>query len=393
MESGHIYMDHNATTPLHPEVILAMKQAMHVYANPSSLHSNGRYARQRIEEARERLARFINARPQEIVFTGSGTEGNNTVLNIMREAIRTGMTTRTRLVTSTIEHPAVLETAGYLEKLGIDVRYCPVDETGRIDMDRLRELVDDNTFLVSIMIANNEIGTVQDSARIARIAHAQGALYHTDAVQALGKIDLDTEALGIDYMTVSAHKIYGPKGVGALYAAAQAPWFSFMRGGHQEQQRRASTENTLGITGFGTAVDMRAREMDSEYHRLSRLRVDFIDAVGSAIPDIRVNGHPHDSLPGTVNISFKGAEGEAILLYLDLEGIAVSTGSACASGSLDPSHVLLATGLGPEFAHGSIRFSFGRSTTKKEIERVSTALTSVIQKVRAMSTAYQGGSQ
>jgi cysteine desulfurase len=391
METRRIYFDNNATTPLHPEVKKAMYEAMDSFGNPSSLHSFGRQSRGLIEAAREKVARFINASPDEIMFVGSGSEGNNTVLSIL--TCQPGGCSLCRqngkgLVTTTIEHPCILEASRCLKENGADVVYADVDGYGKVDMENLKDLITESTGLVSIMLANNEIGTIQDMKAIAELAHDKGALVHTDAVQAVGKIPVDVKELGVDFLTLSAHKIYGPKGVGAVYVKRSAPFCPLIRGGHQEKGRRAGTENTLGIVGLGKAVEMRAAEMEAEAKRLVRMKERLRKGIEETIPDIRFIGHPVDSLPGTLNVSFDGAEGEAIILYLDLEGIAVSTGSACASGSLDPSHVILATGLPAECAHGSIRISLGRENTEEDISYMLDRLPKVIGRIRDMSTAY-----
>lgn len=384
-------MDNNATTPLHPEVKKALKAAMDVFGNPSSLHEFGRRAKGLVEEAREKVASFIGASPDEVIFTASGSEANNTVLSIFTcRAKLCGDTPDScaDIITTAIEHPCILETAKCLEGRGVHVSYVSADCFGKINIEELKDLVKKKPGLVSVMMANNEIGTIQDIKEIAELAHKEGALFHTDAVQAVGKIPVNVGELNVDFLTLSGHKIYGPKGIGALYIKKGVPFCPLIRGGHQEKGRRAGTENTLGIIGLGKAVLMRAKEMASEEKRLRKLRDTLKNAIEGKIPDTRFNGHPHDCLANTLNVSFDGAEGEAILLYLDQEGIAVSTGSACASGSLDPSHVLLATGMPVERAHGSIRISLGRANTAEDIEYVTSKLPNIIKKIRDMSTAY-----
>lgn len=391
-----VYLDHNATTPLHPDVKKALIAAMDVFGNPSSLHSFGRHARNMVEDARSRIAAFIHAAPEEIIFAGSGSEANNTVMNLFSCQGHEGCETtaqgccRKGIITTVIEHPCVLESAACLAERGVSVSYVKVDRTGKVDLDHLRSCLSKTTGIVSVMMANNEIGTIQDIRTIAQIAHDAGALMHTDAVQAFGKFPIDVRDLGVDYLTFSAHKIYGPKGIGGLYVKKGTAFCPFIRGGHQEKGRRAGTENTLGIIGLGKAVEMREREMTAEYARLGELKRRLIAGIEARIRDISFNGHPSESLPGTVNVSFAGAEGEAIVLYLDMEGIAVSTGSACASGSLDPSHVLMATGVKQEQAHGSIRMSMGRDTTAKDIEYTLAKLEKVIERVRTISTISPG---
>ena len=387
-----IYMDNNATTPIHPEVKKAMIDAIGVFGNPSSLHGPGREARQLVEAAREKVASFIGASPEEVMFVGSGSEANNTILNALtcqRMSCAYHHEGLNKIVTTTIEHPCVLEASKCLQEKGIDVSYLDVDMHGKIDIEQLKDVITDNTGLVSVMMANNEIGTIQDIKTIAEIVHQHGALFHTDAVQAVGKIPVIVQELGVDFLTLSGHKIYGPKGIGALYVRKGAPFCPLIRGGHQERGRRAGTENTLGIVGLGKAIEMRSQEMEAEENRLLELKATLKKGIEERIPDIQFIGHPTDCLPGTLNVSFDGAEGEAIILYLDLEGIAVSTGSACASGSLDPSHVILATGLPAECAHGSIRISLGRENTREEVEYMIDTLPLVIGKIRDMSTVYK----
>ena len=390
MSLRQIYFDNNATTPLHPEVKKELVAAMEMFGNPSSMHAFGREARANVEDARRRVAEFMGAHEGEIVFTGSGSEANNTVLSLF--ACGSGQCfpgMRPRIVTSRIEHPCVLETSECLVHRGVDVSYLDVDGFGKVDLDQLEaQLKVGVVGLVSVMMANNEIGTIQDIAAISAMAHQYGALMHTDAVQAFGKVPVDVNALGVDFLTISGHKIYGPKGIGALYVRKGTPYCPFIRGGHQEKGRRAGTENTLGIMGLAMAVDMRKVEMAVEAERLLGFREMLRKGISDRIDDALFNGHPVDSVPNTLNVSFPGAEGESILLYLDLAGIAVSTGSACASGSLDPSHVLLATGVDAERAHGSIRISMGRSTTIEEVEYMLDVLPGVIERIRNMSTAY-----
>lgn len=391
MTQRQVYLDHNSTTPLHPEVAAALTEAMTIFGNPSSMHAFGRQAKGMVNEARERVASFIGALPEEIIFVGSGSEGNNTVLSILGCAA-TGCNCdrvhKPHIVTTAIEHPCILETSKCLTGRGSKVTYLGVDEYGKIDLEELRDSITEQTGVVSVMMANNEIGTLQDIRAAARVTHEKGALFHTDAVQAFGKIPINVHDLGVDFLTASAHKIYGPKGVGALYVRRGVQFCPLIHGGHQERGRRAGTENTLGIVGMGKAVEMRAREMADEAVRIASLRQTLKAGIEERIPDVWFNGHPTDSLQSTLNVSFAGAEGESILLYLDLEGIAVSTGSACASGSLDPSHVLMATGMPVERAHGSIRMSLGRGNTMQDVEYVLDKLPGIISRIREMSTVY-----
>lgn len=392
MSTRQVYADNNATTPLHPEVQKALIEALPLYGNPSSMHAFGREARSRTEEARETVASFIGALPEEIIFVGSGSEANNTVLSIMG-CPATDCTCdrgqRTHIVTTAIEHPCVLETSGCLSGRGTPVTIVPVDQYGVVDTERLADSITEKTGVVSVMMANNEIGTIQKVKELAKIAHEKGAYFHTDAVQAVGKLPIDVRDLDVDFLTLSAHKIYGPKGVGALYVKRGVPFCPLIRGGHQERGRRAGTENTLGAIGLGKAIEMRSLEMAEEQPRFEAMKAKLKQGLVDTIPDIWFNGHPTESLSNTLNVSFAGAEGESILLYLDLEGIAVSTGSACASGSLDPSHVLLATGVPIERAHGSIRISLGRENSMEDVDYIVSKLPGIIARIRDMSTVYR----
>ncbi|MEI6691355.1 MAG: cysteine desulfurase family protein [Chlorobium sp.] len=394
MADMKVYFDNNATTPLHPEVKKEMIAAMEMFGNPSSMHAYGREARANVENARRKVAEFIGASEKEIIFVGSGSEANNTVLSLFvcgSSQCIPGSKSRSSIITTKIEHPCVLETSECLGHRGVRVRYLDVDQYGKVDLDQLAGMLGSDVGLVSIMMANNEIGTLQDIETIAKMVHESGALMHTDAVQAVGKVPVDVRKLGVDFLTMSAHKIYGPKGVGALFVRKGVPYCPLIRGGHQELGRRAGTENTLGILGLGKAVEMRALEMPYEEERLLDLKHILRNGIEESIDDIHFNGHPTDALASTLNVSFSGVEGEAILLYLDIEGIAVSTGSACASGSLDPSHVLLATGVNAELAHGSIRFSMGRESSREEVDYLLDVLPRIIQRIRNMSTAYIKG--
>ena len=385
MDRRFVYMDYNATTPLHPEVKARMIADMEVYANASSLHESGRTAHARVEEARASVASLIGAKDgASVIFTSGGSESNNTVFATMFHLGRKGA--RRGIVTTAIEHPCVFNAALWLQEEGFPVRFLGVDSKGRIDLDELRSAVGPETLLVSVMAANNEIGTIQDTKAAAGIAKSAGAFFHTDATQCAGKIPMDVEAWNADYLTLSCHKIYGPKGIGGLYARKGAPIVPLIRGGHQEHGHRAGTYNNLGIMGFGLAAELARKELPEYSSRVWRLRERLRDGLVKRIPVAHVNGHETEVLPNTLNLSFPGAEGESILLYLDLEGIQVSTGSACASGSLEPSHVLLATGLGPELAHGSIRLSLGRDTTEADVDYVTEKLPPIIDRLRRMST-------
>ncbi|MDR3130734.1 MAG: cysteine desulfurase [Treponema sp.] len=391
MPEHKIYLDYNATTPLKDDVKAAMIEDFEVYGNASSMHAAGRLAHARVEEARQAVGALIGGSARGVVFTSGGSESNNTVFQTMRR-LASGPDGsplpegKTEIITTAVEHPCVLNSAGYLASLGFEVTILPVDEFGKVRLDALKAALSEKTLFVSVMMANNEIGAIQDIGEIAVLAHEKGAWFHTDAVQAVGKIPVNVEALGIDYLTMSAHKIYGPKGVGALYVRPGAPLFPLIHGGHQEDGFRAGTYNNTGILGLGKAAVLAKAGLASYGHEMRRLRNRLRDGIKENIPNIKVNGHEIDVLPNTLNVSFPGAEGESILLTLDLAGIEVSTGSACASGSLEPSHVLLAIGVGPELAHGSIRFSLGWGVTEKDIDYVVEALPPIIARLRAMST-------
>jgi len=388
-----VYVDYNATTPLKPEVKAAIVEDLDVFGNASSMHTSGRLAHSRVEEARSCVEKLMEAGHHTVIFTSGGSEANNTVFQTMRRLalapdsspLKEG---RCEFVISAIEHPCVLNSAKYLQDLGFKVNIIQVDEYGKIDMDAFKKALSDRTLLVSIMMANNEIGTIQDIKEIASLAKAAGAWMHTDAVQALGKIPVNVDDLGVDYLTMSAHKIYGPKGIGALYARKDSPLFPLIHGGHQEDGLRAGTYNNIGILAFGKAAKIAADEIDKYGKEITILRNRLRDGLVKAIPNIKINGHPVDVLPNTLNISFPGAEGEAILLSMDLVGIEASTGSACASGSLEPSHVLMATGVGPELAHGSIRFSLGWGITVDDIDYIIETLPPIIARLRAMGGIY-----
>lgn len=382
---NRIYFDYNATTPLSKEVYDFYVKELAEYANGSSLHQEGREVAATIAKARQQIASLVHCEPEEIVFTSGGSESNNTVFNTMVELSK--KRNNKVIVTTAIEHPCVLEASRRLEsQFGFEVIYLPVDDAGIIDMESYKKALEKKPLLVSIMTANNEIGTIQDIKSLCSMAHEAGALFHTDAVQAAGKIPVDFKDWGVDYATLSAHKIYGPKGVGALYIKERAPIEALIRGGHQEHGLRAGTYNGPAIAAFGYAAELAGKELAEYAAFTGKLRQQLKDGLLKAVPGIRINGHETKVLPNTLNVSFPGAEGEAILLYLDLLGVAASTGSACASASLDPSHVLMATGLGPELAHGSIRFSFGKYNTPEEVNFVLENFPPVIERLRKMST-------
>ena len=386
-----IYMDYNATTPLREEVRAAMMEDFSVFGNASSMHGSGREARARVEEARQKTGELLGVPAKTIIFTSGGSESNNTVFNTMRSLAsdRRGApldSGRRIFITTAIEHPCVLNSAKHLESLGFKVIFLPVDSTGRIIMDELKKALNTETLLVSVMMANNETGTIQDIQEITAMAKAAGAWMHTDAVQAVGKIPVAAAELGVDYLTVSAHKIYGPKGAGALYIKEKAPLFPLIHGGHQEDGMRAGTYNNTGILGFGKAAELAKHHLIEYTKTMGTLRKKLLYGLKEKIPRVKINGHETETLPNTLNVSFPGAEGEAILLSMDLAGIEASTGSACASGSLEPSHVLLAAGAEPELAHGSIRFSLGLETTDADIDYVLETMPPLIARLRSMST-------
>ena len=385
-----IYLDHNATTPLDPAVLDEMLPFLREhFGNASSVHEAGQVARRAVEEGRERVARLIGADAGEIIFTSGGTEADNHALRGVVEPLLAGGGGRPHLITSSIEHPAVLNTCQMLEKRGCAVTYLPVDGHGRIDVEEATRAVGAETRLISIMLANNEVGTLQPVAEVARLARERKVPMHTDAVQALGRVPVDVKALGVDLMSISGHKIYGPKGIGALYLRKGARLAPLLFGGHQERHRRGGTENVAGIVGFGKACELAGALRAERAAREAELRDRLQQSIQERIPHVTVNGHPTERLPNTLNVAFRFVEGESLLMNLDFEGVAVSTGSACSSGDLKPSHVLIAMGLAPEDAHGTLRFSLGRRTTAEEIDAAVEALVRVVERVRGMSPMYQ----
>ena len=383
-----IYLDHNATTPVDPAV--AEKMAWFLkehFGNPSSLYPIGRRAKELMTEARERVAAVLGVDRGEVFFTGSGTESDNFAVFGALEAAPG----KDELVTSAIEHPAVIETAKAVERRGGKVTFLPVDAYGTISLDDLRSALTPKTGLVSIMHANNEIGTIEPIADVVRIAHERGIPVHTDAVQSFGKIDVDARKLGVDFLTVSAHKIYGPKGVGALYIKRGAAICSFLRGGRQERGLRAGTENTAGIIGFGEAVRVLEEKGRKERARIERLAEKLKAGIEERIPGARFNGHPTNRIKSTVNFAFPGLEAEAILLALATKEIYVSTGSACSEESEEVSHVLRAIGLPPEIARSAIRMSLGRSNSEEDIETVLRELPEIIRKLKSITAFHPEG--
>ena len=378
-----IYMDNAATTAVSPEVLQTMLPYFsEIYGNPSSIHSTGRDARRAVDAARKQVAQAIGAQPTEIYFTAGGSESDNWAIKGTAFAKRDK---GNHIITTAIEHHAVLHTCQWLEKQGFQVTYLLVDEYGRVRVEDVEKAITDKTILISIMAANNEIGTLEPIAEIGKLAHEKGILFHTDAVQAVGAIPLDVNAMNIDMLSMSGHKFHGPKGIGALYIRKGVRPDVFMHGGAQERAQRAGTENLAGIVGMGKAIELATQNLEANAARMTRLRDKLIDGILAEIPEVRLNGHRTERLPNNVNVSIRYIEGEALLLRLDLAGIAGSSGSACTSGSLDPSHVLLAIGLPHEIAHGSLRLSLGADSTEAEVDEVLRVLPGIVKDLRAMS--------
>lgn len=391
VKERHVYLDHAATTPIDQEVVQEMLPFMTTdFGNPSSFHTLGKSAKDAIEEARERIAGVLGARPDEVMFTSGGTESDNlAVLGFARKHAAHGK----HIVSTKTEHPAVLEAIEHLElKEGFEVTYVPVDKNGCVNPEDVRKAIRKDTTLVTIILANNEIGTINPVSDIGMVVRTfrEGnksayPLLHTDACQAIGAMDIDIAKLHVDMMTINSSKIYGPKGVGALYAKRGTKLQPLQFGGHQESGKRPGTENVIGIIGFAKAVELARARREEESVRLSALRDKLIQGIQKRIPKTRLNGHATERLPNNVNISFMDIEGEALLLYLDASGIYASTGSACTSASLDPSHVILALGLPYEVAHGSMRFTLGRSTSEEDIDYVLDVLPPLVEKLRKIS--------
>ncbi len=382
-----IYLDYAATTPTDPEVVKAMLPYFtDRFGNPSSIHSFGQEGKAAIEKAREKIASFLGAKQEEIIFTSGGTESDNFAI---KGAAYANRNKGNHIITSSIEHPAVIESCRFLEKIGFMVSYLPVNKDGLLDPKTVKKAITDKTILISIMHASNEIGTIQPIMEIGKIAKEKGTFFHTDAVQTFGHLPINVDELNVDLLSISSHKIYGPKGIGALYIRKGARVTSFMHGGEQERKRRASTENVPAIVGFGKAVEIAERTMDDEVKALSVLRDKLIKGIFEKIEHVRLNGHYTRRLPNNVNISIESVEGESLLLNLDMEGIAASTGSACSSSSLKASHVLLALGLSHELAHASLRFTLGRHTKEKDIDFVLDVLPKIVEKLRSMSPLWK----
>jgi cysteine desulfurase len=385
MDNKFVYLDNNATTQVAPEVWQLMSESQQLFGNASSMHGFGRAAAMGISKARGQVASLIGANKDEIYFTSGATESNNIVFNIGASLIDKNKG-KGRIVTTTIEHPAIIETAKYLRSKGYTIDLVNVDSTGLLDLEDLKNKLDKDVVLVSVMSANNETGTIQPIREAAALAHEVGALFHSDATQSIGKMEISMEDIGIDYLSLSGHKFYGPKGIGVLATRNKAPIFNLMHGGHQEKGYRPGTYNNFAIIGLGKACDIAKRDLSYEKEKLWEMREALRKGILERIDEVIVNGNQEHCLPGTLNVSFPGAEGESILLYLDMEGIAVSTGSACATGSLEPSYVLLAGGLDIEIAHGSIRFSLGRYNSMEDVDYVLEKLPPIIKRIREMST-------
>ncbi|MDR1701215.1 MAG: cysteine desulfurase NifS [Sporomusaceae bacterium] len=381
-----IYFDHSATTPVNHEVAKIMLEYLtDKFGNPSSIHYFGREAKKAVSEAREKVAKIIGAKPEEIFFTGGGTEGDNLAIKGVAFANRKK---GNHIITTSIEHHAVGHTCEYLEKHGFKVTYLPVDEYARVSLEDVKKAVTPETILITVMFANNEVGTIQPIQEIGKFAREKGIYFHTDAVQAVGNCHIDVTEMNIDLLTLSGHKLYASKGVGALYVRKGVKIEPLQQGGAHEKNMRAGTENVAGIVGLGLAAEIAARELPDHIQRMQKLRDKITDGIMQNIPYVKLNGHPTEKMPGLVNFSFQFVEGESLLLNLDLKGIAASSGSACTSGSLDPSHVLLAMGLDHETAHGSLRISLGRSNTEAQVDYFLEVMPKILERLRSMSPLY-----
>lgn len=387
MDNRIIYLDHAATTPVKPEVLEEMMPYFtNKFGNASSIYSIGRESKKAIEEAREKVAKALGAMPREIFFTGSGSEADNWAIKGVAYANKGK---GNHIITTAIEHHAVLHTCQYLESDGFEVTYLPVDENGLVSPEQVRKAIKPTTTLITIMFANNEIGTIQPIAEIGKIAKEHNIYFHTDAVQAVGNIPINVNELNVDLLSLSAHKFYGPKGVGALYIRKGVKITNFLHGGAQERGRRASTENVAGIVGLGKAIELATNNIEQYNKKLIELRDRTIEEITKKVPFVKLNGDRYKRLPGNVNFSFQFIEGESLLLMLDMKGICASSGSACTSGSLDPSHVLLAIGLDHETAHGSLRITFGEENTHEDVDYLMEVLPEIVQRLREMSPLYE----
>lgn len=383
-----IYFDHNATTPVHEDVFEAMLPFLKdEWGNPSSIHWAGRGPKKAVEDAREKTAALFNCTAPEVIFTSSGTEGDNHAIKGVAYAKKDK---GNHIITSKVEHPAVLNTCKQLAKEGFDITYLNVDADGLISLDELEKAVTPKTILISLMYANNETGVIFPIREACEIAKKKGVTFHTDAVQAAGKIPVDIQRLGVDLMTISGHKLYGPKGVGALFVKRGVRLVPLIHGGHHERNRRGGTENVAGLAGLGKACELACRDMERETAHLTELRNRLETGMTVKVPHVKVNGHLEKRLPNTSNISFEFVEGESLLLNLDMKGIAASSGSACTSGSLEPSHVLVSMGVAMELSHGSVRFSLGRSNTKEDVDFLIEIMPPIVERMRSMSPLYAG---
>lgn len=382
-----VYMDNAATTPVKKEVLDEMLPYFsELYGNPSSIYELGRKSKAAIEDAREKIAKAIGAKEREIFFTGSGSEADNWAIKGIAYANKNK---GNHIITTKIEHHAVLHTCEYLEKNGFEVTYLDVDEDGIVNLEQLKKAIKEDTILVSVMFANNEIGTIQPIKEIGAITKEHGIYFHTDAVQAIGHIPIDVNEMNIDMLSMAAHKFYGPKGIGAFYIRQGTKIDSLISGGAQERKRRAGTENVPYIVGMGKAIEIAYEDMEESNRKLVKLRNSLIEKIKRDIPYVKLNGHPEKRLPGNVNFSFNFIEGESLLLSLDMVGVAASSGSACTSGSLDPSHVMLGIGLTHEVAHGSLRLSLGDFNTEEEVDYVVENLKTIVDRLRQMSPLYE----
>ena len=381
------YFDNAATTRTDDEVLKEMLPYFsQSYGNPSSIYKIGRENRKAVEEAREKVAKAINAEPNEIYFTAGGSESDNTAIRGIAYAYKQR---GNHIITSKIEHPAVLETCKQLEKEGFEVSYIGVDEKGIVNLEELKNSIKETTTLITIMFANNEIGTIEPIKEIGKIAKDNNIIFHTDAVQAVGSVKIDVKEMNIDSLSLSGHKFYGPKGIGALYVKKSVRFQKFVNGGHQEKNKRAGTENVPGIVGLGKAIEVAYSNLEEHNKKIKELRDYYVEEVKKRIPYIKINGDMENRLPGNSNISFRFIEGEGLLLNLDLKGICASSGSACTSGSLDPSHVLLAIGLPHEIAHGSLRITIGKYNTKEEVDYLLNNLEEIVSRLRNMSPLWE----
>ena len=383
-----IYADNAATTKVDPRVVKEMMPYFtEVYGNPSSIYAEGRAAKAAVDKARAQVAAAIGAESGEIYFTGSGSEADNWAIRSVAKSMKAK---GNHIITTAVEHHAVLHTCQSLEKEGYEVTYLPVDEYGRVSAQAVKDAIKDTTILVTVMFANNEIGTLMPIAEIGAVCKEAGVVFHTDAVQAIGMVPIDVKAMHIDMLSLTGHKFHGPKGSGALYVRKGVKLTSFITGGAQERNRRAGTENVPGIVGLGKAIELATADIPAKAAYLTKLRDAYIQKIMDTVPHAYLNGHPTDRLPGNANISFAFIEGEGLLLFLDMKGISASSGSACTSGSLDPSHVLLAIGRKHEEAHGSLRISLDAENTMEDIDTIADAVKEIVARLRSMSPLYEG---